>query len=77
MSLDEEGQHIVCDGTRCQATLRLYDALCPVSDTSRVAEGWLFVATQKAMRHFCPRCAHRYLATLDPGPIVDPGPEVT
>ena len=74
MSIKNDTGRIACDGASCEATAPAPVALRPVlsgrgatGDTTG-AEGWLFVGSRDAHRHFCPECGPKYLSAALPAP---------
>lgn len=68
MSLAADGKTIICDGEGCTqaatALVGLRSTLTPNTQNPPTVDGWLFVASQGAWRHYCPKCAAKYVKSL-------------
>ena len=76
MSIKNDIGRIACDGVACEATAPAPVALRPVlsgrgaAGNTTGAEGWLFVGSRDACRHFCPQCGAKYLSAALPALVV-------
>ncbi len=69
MSNTADKRFITCDGEGCESAVALpvglRAALDPAQgDKAGAIADWLFVKTRGGWQHFCPRCAHQYIASL-------------
>lgn len=66
MSFSTDGRFLICDGPGCKERAGApvgsgYSGPLTVRPRGVGAAGWLFVTTNHAYQHFCPRCKERYL----------------
>jgi hypothetical protein len=67
LSIRADGKYLFCDGPDCQArTLApvALQTLLPPDSQAHSTRGWLFVHEDEGIRHYCPRCAPRFLDAL-------------
>jgi hypothetical protein len=68
MSFSEEGKYIYCDGANClshvKAPVALRSLLTTRDGLLAGLEGWVFVGSGNAARHYCPRCGSSLLQRL-------------
>lgn len=68
MSLTADGLKISCDGEDCLAMadvpVPLHVFLNAGQPDEQPVNGWLFAATGKGRKHYCPLCLALYLETL-------------
>lgn len=68
MSATGDGRFIHCDGEGCAASSVAPVGLHTLLSEEASLSGWLFVLTEEAERHYCPRCSPWHLPPYEAVP---------